>query len=59
MRDIHHFIGGASAPGTSGLWSDVFDPNTGTVKARVQLATVAEVDAAMTALTRHAEEALG
>ena len=47
MRDIHHFIGGASAPGTSGNWSDVFDPNTGTVQARVQLATVAEVDAAI------------
>ena len=47
MRDIHHFIGGASAPGTSGNWGDVFDPNTGTVQARVQLATVAEVDAAI------------
>ncbi|TFU01482.1 CoA-acylating methylmalonate-semialdehyde dehydrogenase [Polymorphobacter arshaanensis] len=47
MRDIHHFIGGASAPGASGKWSDVFDPNTGLVQARVQLATVAEVDAAV------------
>jgi len=47
MREIHHFIGGASALGQSGQWSEVFDPNTGQVQARVQLATAAEVDAAI------------
>ena len=35
MRDINHFIGGASAVGTSGSFADVFDPNTGQVQARV------------------------
>ncbi|MGL4543816.1 MAG: aldehyde dehydrogenase family protein, partial [Polymorphobacter sp.] len=45
MRDINHFIGGASVTGTSGQFGQVFDPNTGQVQARVQLASVAEVDA--------------
>ena len=47
MRDIDHFIGGASVVGTSGRFADVFDPNTGRVQARVQLASTAEVDAAI------------
>ena len=49
MRDIDHFIGGQSVAGTSGRFADVFDPNTGRVQARVQLASTAEVDAAMRA----------
>ena len=47
MRDIDHFIGGASFAGSSGRFGDVFDPNTGQVQARVQLATAAELDAAI------------
>lgn len=47
MRDIDHFIGGVSVAGTSGRFGDVFDPNTGRVQARVQLATAAELDAAV------------
>ena len=47
MRQIDHFIGGQSVVGTSGRFGDVFDPNTGRVQARVQLATTAEVDAAI------------
>ena len=47
MREIEHFIGGASVAGTSGRFADVFDPNTGRVQARVQLASTAEVDAAI------------
>ena len=47
MRDIDHFIGGARAPGSSGRFGDVFDPNTGRVQARVQLASKAELDAAV------------
>ncbi|CAN5277998.1 CoA-acylating methylmalonate-semialdehyde dehydrogenase [soil metagenome] len=47
MRDIHHFIGGGSVVGTSGRFGDVFDPNTGEVQARVQLASLAELDAAV------------
>ena len=49
MRDINHFINGASATGASGRFSDVWDPNTGAVQARVQLATEAEVDRAVQA----------
>ncbi len=49
MRDIHHFIDGASVTGTSGRFSDVFNPNTGEVQARVQLASVAEMDRAVQA----------
>ena len=47
MRDINHFIDGASFTGASGRFSDVFNPNTGEVQARVQLATVAEMDHAV------------
>ncbi len=47
MHDIDHFIGGASVVGTSGRFGDVFDPNTGRVQARVELATAAELDAAV------------
>jgi malonate-semialdehyde dehydrogenase (acetylating)/methylmalonate-semialdehyde dehydrogenase len=49
MRDIHHFIDGASFTGASGRFSDVFNPNTGEVQARVQLASVAEMDLAVQA----------
>ena len=49
MRDIHHFIDGASFTGASGRYSDVFNPNTGEVQARVQLASVAEMDRAVQA----------
>ena len=49
MRDIHHFIDGASFTGASGRFADVFNPNTGEVQARVQLASVAEMDRAVQA----------
>ena len=49
MRDINHFIDGASFVGASGRFGDVFNPNTGEVQARVQLATVGEVDRAVQA----------
>ena len=49
MRPIHHLIDGAPAPGASGRFGDVFNPNTGEVQARVQLATDAELDAAVQA----------
>lgn len=49
MREINHFIGGASFTGSSGRFSDVFKPNTGEVQARVQLATAAEMDRAVQA----------
>ena len=47
VRNIHHFINGAMVAGTSGRSADVFEPNTGVVQARVELATVSEIDAAV------------
>ena len=52
MRDITHFIDGASVAGTSGRFGDVFNPNTGEVQARVALATAAELDAAVASAVR-------
>ncbi len=49
MRDINHFIAGAGFTGASGRFGDVFNPNTGEVQARVQLATAGEVDRAVQA----------
>jgi malonate-semialdehyde dehydrogenase (acetylating)/methylmalonate-semialdehyde dehydrogenase len=46
---LHHWIAGASTPGTSGNFSDVFCPATGLVQARVPLASAAEVNAAVAA----------
>jgi malonate-semialdehyde dehydrogenase (acetylating)/methylmalonate-semialdehyde dehydrogenase len=47
MRDIAHFVDGRAAPGTSGRFGEVFDPNTGEVQARVALASASELDAAV------------
>ena len=52
MRDITHFIDGAAFAGASGRFGDVFNPNTGEVQARVQLATAAELDLAVQAALR-------
>jgi malonate-semialdehyde dehydrogenase (acetylating)/methylmalonate-semialdehyde dehydrogenase len=38
MRDIGHFIDGKRVPGRSGRVSDVYNPATGEVQARVALA---------------------
>ena len=53
MRSIEHFIGGQTVVGTSGRHSDVFDPNSGQVQAKVSLANAAELDRAV----RNAAEA--
>ncbi len=47
MRHIEHFIDGRIVPGISGRHGDVFDPNSGHVQAKVSLASVAELDAAV------------
>ncbi len=47
MRQIGHFIGGKAVKGTSGRTSDVFMPMTGEVQAKVDLASKAEVRAAV------------
>ncbi len=52
MRDITHFIDGASSVGASGRYGDVFNPNTGEVQAKVALASAAEVDLAVQAALR-------
>ncbi|WP_424216244.1 CoA-acylating methylmalonate-semialdehyde dehydrogenase (plasmid) [Streptomyces sp. BI20] len=47
VRELTHFIGGKHTPGTSGLFADVHDPNTGAVQARVPLAGRADTEAAI------------
>ncbi|HQS09049.1 MAG TPA: aldehyde dehydrogenase family protein, partial [Xanthobacteraceae bacterium] len=47
MRDIGHFIGGKHVAGTSGRYSDVWQPMTGEVVGRVALASAAEMRAAV------------
>lgn len=48
-RELTHFIDGEHVAGTSGRFSDVFDPSTGAVQARVPLASTDEVSAAIAA----------
>src|SRR3954463_11014350 len=52
MREISHYIDGASVAGRSGRYGEVFNPNTGEVQARVALASVGEVDAAVASAVR-------
>jgi malonate-semialdehyde dehydrogenase (acetylating)/methylmalonate-semialdehyde dehydrogenase len=47
MRDIGHFIGGKTVPGTSGRSGEVYEPMTGEVSGRVALASKAELRAAV------------
>ena len=47
MKQIGHFIDGKNVPGTSGRTKDIFNPNTGEVQARVNMATPSELDAAV------------
>src|SRR3546814_15603399 len=44
---LYHFIGGKRVAGKSGSTRDVFNPATGEVQAKLQLASDAEVDAAV------------
>ncbi|MCX5175020.1 CoA-acylating methylmalonate-semialdehyde dehydrogenase [Streptomyces virginiae] len=53
VRELTHFIGGKHTTGSSGLFADVYDPNTGAVQARVPLAGRADAEAALA----NAEEA--
>jgi len=47
MKNIGHFIGGKAVEGTSGGTADVFNPDTGEVRAKVALASKAEVEKAI------------
>jgi malonate-semialdehyde dehydrogenase (acetylating) / methylmalonate-semialdehyde dehydrogenase len=46
-KELNHFIGGKVVAGKSGRFSDVYNPATGEVTARLPLANAAEVDAAV------------
>ncbi len=56
MRSVHHWIDGKEAPGKSGRTADVYNPATGEVQAKVDLASKAEMDAA---IARAAEAQVG
>ena len=43
MREIGHWIDGTEVAGTSGRMSDVFNPATGEVQARLSLASDEEI----------------
>ncbi|MEU6990985.1 CoA-acylating methylmalonate-semialdehyde dehydrogenase [Streptomyces sp. NPDC046465] len=47
VRELTHFIGGKHVRGASGLFADVYDPNTGSVQAHVPLAGRDETAAAI------------
>jgi len=47
MREIHHFVDGQGVTGTSHRFSDIYNPNTGAVQARVNLATSDELASAV------------
>jgi malonate-semialdehyde dehydrogenase (acetylating)/methylmalonate-semialdehyde dehydrogenase len=47
IPELMHYIGGKTVSGTSGKFAEVFDPNTGSVQARLPLASQAEVEAAI------------
>ena len=47
MRAVHHWINGKESAGTSGRTADVFNPATGEVQAKLDLASKAEMDAAI------------
>jgi malonate-semialdehyde dehydrogenase (acetylating)/methylmalonate-semialdehyde dehydrogenase len=47
MNEITHFINGEHVKGTSGRFSDVYNPATGAVEAKVPLASAAELDKAV------------
>ena len=56
ITELHHFIAGKQVPGSSGRFADVFNPSTGTVQARVPLASAAEVTTAVAEAARAQRE---
>ena len=47
MQELSHWIDGKEVKGNSGRFSDVYNPATGEVIAKVPLASPAELDAAI------------
>jgi malonate-semialdehyde dehydrogenase (acetylating)/methylmalonate-semialdehyde dehydrogenase len=56
MKELTHWINGKHVKGTSGRFADVYNPATGEVQARVPLATVAELGAAVAAAAEAQEK---
>ncbi|MFV0410580.1 MAG: CoA-acylating methylmalonate-semialdehyde dehydrogenase [Paracoccus sp. (in: a-proteobacteria)] len=52
MHDIGHWIDGKEVPGGSGRYSEICNPATGEMQARVALASPAELDAAIASAAR-------
>jgi malonate-semialdehyde dehydrogenase (acetylating)/methylmalonate-semialdehyde dehydrogenase len=46
-RELTHYVGGAHVAGTSGRFSDVYNPSTGAVQSKLPLASADEVRAAI------------
>ncbi|PQZ89059.1 methylmalonate-semialdehyde dehydrogenase (CoA acylating) [Arthrobacter sp. MYb227] len=57
-RELTHYVGGTHIAGTSQRFSDVFNPSTGVVQAKLPLASGQEVRAAI-AVAQSAQEAWG
>ncbi|MET0246860.1 MAG: CoA-acylating methylmalonate-semialdehyde dehydrogenase [Sphingomonas sp.] len=49
MRIVDHFIAGSAGGAGAGRESEIFDPNTGQVQAKVRLGTQSDLDAAVAA----------
>lgn len=49
MTELYHFLNGAAVKGTSGAFSDVYNPATGEVQAKLPMAAPDEVTAAIEA----------
>ena len=57
-RELTHYVGGTHINGVSGRFSDVYNPSTGSVQAKLPLATSQEVREAI-AVAQAAQEAWG
>ncbi|SFO66681.1 methylmalonate-semialdehyde dehydrogenase [acylating] [Cohaesibacter marisflavi] len=51
-REYGHYINGALVAGTSGRFSDIYNPATGAIQAKVALATIDELNAAVDAAAK-------
>ncbi|MEL7105523.1 MAG: CoA-acylating methylmalonate-semialdehyde dehydrogenase [Pseudomonadota bacterium] len=49
MQELTHYVNGKMAPGTSGVFGDVFNPATGEVQAKLPMASPDEMTAAIEA----------
>lgn len=53
VKELHHFINGEQVEGSSGRYSNVYNPSTGEVIAQVPLATRDEVKHAIEVAKKH------